>query len=205
MEKNFNYSVSEFNEVVINGRQEMKDIFDSPFVIINALNKAAKGDFSKIDGCGISSDNLAKVAKVCKGLHTERYAFDLCLFEKDSKGRFCTLCKLPKAFVYDTEGDAITYTYKGGEIVGTNYMKPIACTINGVFAAFAKVAKVDIVETEKAEKAAQREAEKAAKKAKKEYEKMKKGVISDYNKGMITEASLAEKLTQLKEMYANVA
>ena len=200
-----NYSSKEFAQIVKGAKTEINGVFKSPFVVVNLLNKAAKGDFSKIDGCGISSDNLAKVAKVCKSLHTERYAFDLSLFEKDGKGRFCTLCKLPKAFVYDTEGDAITYTYKGGEIVGTSYMKPISCTINGVFAAFAKVAKVDIVETEKAEKAAQREAEKAAKKAKKEYEKMKKGVISDYNKGMITEASLAEKLAQLREAYANVA
>lgn len=200
-----NFSSKEFTQIVKGATKEINGVFKSPFVVVNLLNKAAKGDFSKIEGCTFTPENLAKVAKVCKSLHGGRYAFDLCLFEKDSRGRFCTLCKLPKAFVYDTDGDAITYTYKGGEIVGTNYMKPIACTINGVFAAFAKVAKIDITETEKAEKAAQKAAEKAAKDAKKEYEKMKKGVIADYNKGMFGEAVLAEKLAQLKEIYANVA
>lgn len=200
-----NFTSKEFTQIVKGAQNEIKGVFKSPFVVVNLLNKAAKGDFSKIEGCTFTPENLAKVAKVCKGLHTERYAFDLCLFEKDSKGRFCALCKLPKGFVYDTDGDSVTYTFKGCEIVGTNYMKPIPCTINGVFAAFAKVAKVDIVETEKAEKAAQQAQEKAAKKAKKEYEKMKKGVIGDYNKGMLTEAALAEKLAQLREAFADVA
>lgn len=200
-----NFTSKEFTQIVKSANSELKGIFKSPFVVVNLLNKAAKGDLSKIEGCGLTVDNVAKVAKACKSLHGERYAFDLSLFEKDSKGRFCTLCKLPKTFVYDTDGDAITYTYKGGEIVGTNYLRPIPCTVNGVFSAFAKVAKVDIIETEKAEKAAKAAAEKAAKKAKKEYEKMKKGVIADYNKGMLTESALAEKLAQLREAYANVA
>lgn len=200
-----NYSSKEFSQIVKGAKSEINGVFKSPFVVVNLLNKAAKGDFSKIEGCTFTPENLSKVAKVCKSLHGERYAFDLCLFGKDTMGRFCTLCKLPKDFVYDTDGDSVTYTFKGCEIVGVNYMKPIACTVNGVFAAFAKVAKVDIVETEKAEKAAEKAAKKAAKDAKRTYEKMKKGVIADYNKGMITEAALAEKLAQLKEMYANVA
>ena len=200
-----NFTSKEFSQIVKGAKSEINGVFKSPFVVVNLLNKAAKGDFSKVDGCGISSDNLAKVAKVCKSLHGERYAFDLCLFEKDSKGRFCTLCKLPKAFVYDTDGDAVTYTYKGGEIVGTSYMKPISCTINGVFAAFAKVAKIDITEAEKAQKAAEKAAQKAAKDAKRTFEKMKKGIISDYNKGMFGEAALADKLATLKEKFADVA
>ena len=63
------------------------------------------------------------------------------------------------------------------------------------------MAKVDIISAEKAAKVA----EKAAKDSTKEYEKAKKGIISDYNKGVITEIDLAEKLRALKEKYANVA
>lgn len=45
MEKIFVYSVSEFNEIVTSGRNELKDTFNNPFVIINALNKAARRFF----------------------------------------------------------------------------------------------------------------------------------------------------------------
>ena len=94
MKKNFNYSVSEFNEVVTSSRNELKNAFKNPFVIINALNKAAKGDFSKLKNCeGLTFDNVKAVAKVVKTLHGNRYAFDVCLLRKDSKGRFCRMSK----------------------------------------------------------------------------------------------------------------
>jgi hypothetical protein len=78
---------------------------------------------------------------------------------------------------------------------------PVSLTVNGIFSAFAKVAKVDIIAGEKAAKVA----EKAAKDSAKEYEKAKKGVIKDYNDGKISEIDLATKLGELKEKYAKVA
>ena len=85
------------------------------------------------------------------------------------------------------------------------YLRPVICSITAIFNAFAKVAKVDLTNTEKAAKVAAKVAEKAAKDSAKEYEKAKKGVISDYNAGRITEVDLADKLSALKEKYAKVA
>lgn len=214
MANNVNFSAKEFNGIVKGAKVEINGMFKNPFVVVNLLNKAAKGDMSKISGCNITPENLKKVAKVCKGMHTNRYAFDVCLFEKDSFGHFCTLSPFK-----GTKGDLsrdyydinnlsvlISTDNKGREVVenekGDLYTcMPIALTINGVFNAFAKVAKVDIIATEKAEKATK----KAAKDSAKEYEKAKNGVISDYNAGRITEIDLADKLSALKEKYANVA
>lgn len=211
---NKNFSTKEFNEVVKGAKVEIKGTFNNPFVVINLLNKAAKGDYSKVNNCDINPENIKKVAKVCKGMHQNRYAFDVCLFEKDSFGRFCTLSPF-KGEKGDLSHDYIDINNvsimvmtdnKGREIVenekGDMYTcVPVSLTINGIFNAFAKVAKVDIIESEKAEKVA----EKAKKDSTKAYEKAKKGIISDYNKGMITEIDLAEKLRALKEKYANVA
>jgi len=208
------FSAKEFNGIVKGAKVEIKGTFNNPFVVINLLNKAAKGDFSKVTNCDIKPENLKKVAKVCKGMHANRYAFDVCLFEKDSFGRFCTLSPFKGekgdlfADYYDINNlSVMIYTDdKGREIVenekGDLYIcVPISLTINGIFNAFAKVAKVDIIASEKAAK----ESEKAAKDSTKEYEKAKKGVILDYNSGRITEIDLADKLVALKEKYANVA
>lgn len=214
MANNVNFSAKEFNGIVKGAKVEINGTFKNPFVVINLLNKAAKGDFSKVNNCDINPENLKKVAKVCKGMHDNRYAFDVCLFEKDSFGRFCTLSpfKGEKGDLmhdyYDINNlSVLIYTdNKGREIIenekGDLYTcVPVALTITGIFNAFAKVAKVDIIATEKAEKATK----KAAKDSAKEYEKAKKGIISDYNKGMITEMDLADKLSALREKYAKVA
>ena len=212
--KTKSFSAKEFNGIVKGAKVEIKGTFNNPFVVINLLNKAAKGDFSKINNCDIKPENLKKVANVCKGIHANRYAFDVCLFEKDSFGRFCTLSPFKgvksdlMCDYYDINNLSmlISTDKKGHEIVenekGVLYIcVPVTLTINGVFNAFAKVAKVDIIETEKAAKGA----EKAAKDSAKAYEKAKKGIISDYNNGMITEIDLADKLRALRENYANVA
>lgn len=209
-----NFSAKEFTNVVKGAKVEINGTFKNPFVVVNLLNKAAKGDFSKVTNCDISPENLKKVAKVCKGMHANRYAFDVCLFEKDSFGRFCTLSPFK-----GTKGDLVCDYYdinnlsvlictdnKGREVVENEkgdliVCMPISLTINGVFSAFTKVAKIDIIATEKAEKATK----KAAKDSAKEFEKAKKGVISDYNAGRITEIDLADKLSALKEKYAKVA
>jgi hypothetical protein len=211
---NNNFSAKEFNGIVKGAKVEINGTFKNPFIVINLLNKAAKGDFTKVNNCDIKPENLKKVANVCKGMHKNRYAFDVCLFGKDSFGRFCTLSpfKGEKGNLmhdyYDINNiSVLIYTdNKGREIVenekGDFYTcVPVALTITGIFNAFAKVAKVDIVATEKAEKATK----KAAKDSAKEYEKAKKGAIKDYNDGKISEIDLAEKLRALKENYAMVA
>lgn len=213
MSKN-NFSAKEFTNIVKGAKVEINGTFKNPFVVVNLLNKAAKGDFSKINNCEISPENLKKVAKVCKGMHTNRYAFDVCLFEKDSFGRFCTLSPFKGAKgdlcadYYDINNlSVLVYTdNKGREMVenekGDLYTcVPVPLTVTGIFNAFAKVAKVDIIAAEKAAK----DSEKAAKDSEKAYNRAKKGVIKDYNDGKINEVDLATKLGELREKYANVA
>lgn len=214
MAKN-NFSAKEFTNIVKGAKVEINGTFKNPFIVINLLNKAAKGDFSKVANVeDITRENLVKVANVLKGMHKNRYAFDTCLFEKDSFGRFCTMSNYKGtkgdlfADYYDINNlSVLIYTdNKGREIVenekGDMFIcMPISLTLNGMFNAFAKVAKVDIIQTEKAAKVA----EKAAKDSEKAYNIAKKGVIKDYNDGKITEVELATRLSELKGIYVNVA
>lgn len=210
MKQNF-LSAKEFTKVVKSAKGEINGIFKSPFVVVNLLNKAAKGDFSKVANCeGLTKENVAKVAKVVKNIHGGRYYFDLSVFDKDYLGRFCTRTNY-KGEISDLTADymdvngvsALVYTdSKGREIVasGEKYviLCPVPSTINGVFAAFAKVAKVELSNNEKAEKAA-----KTAKNAVEKAEKAaKRGVIADYNAGRISEFELAAKLSEITEKYA---
>ena len=203
-----NFSAKEFTQVVKSAKGEVNGTFKSPFVIINLLNKAAKGDFTKVANCeGLSHENLAKVAKVVKALHGGRYAFDTIVFEKDYKGRFCTVSPFKGEVCrdyLDINGiSALVATdSKGREVITCEDGKmqvfaPIALTVPAFFNAFAKVAKVDIIATEKAEKAEKA----AAEKAEKEYHRTRKGILSDYNAGKFGEVELAEKLTSLREKY----
>lgn len=193
----------EFNALVKSANQELNGTFKSPFVICNLLNKAAKGDFSKVANCeGLSRDNLAKVAKVIKGMHTNRYAFDTCILPKvcGKLGSFKIVGEKQSEKAALMSGEIVTYNGKILSINDNGYVGifcPISLSITGVFNAFAKVAKVEISATEKAAK----ESEKAAKKAAKEFEKEKKGIIKDYNNGMFGEDVLAEKLANLRTKY----
>ena len=216
MTKKNNISSKEFAAIAKNANKQIKDVTFSPFFICNTLNKVAKGDVSKIDGCStINVEDVKKVAKVCKNLHGGRYAFDFALFDKDSVGRFCTRVQLPKVYTFDTVGDAVSYTFRGCDVnMETHtYFKPVPCTFVGMFAAFAKVAKVEIRETEKKEAAEKREAEKIAKKearaketaaqkkaraAKKERETKVKMLSIELLAGDITPEEFAEKVAAIK-------
>ena len=202
METNFNYSVSEFNEVVVNGRNELKDTFSNPFVIINALNKAAKGDFSKMKNCeGLTFENVKAVANVVKSLHNNRYAFDTCLLRKDSKGRFCRVAKSKVMPVWGF--DLIDVNEKG-----YMYYKPIALNEIAFFNAFVAIAKAEVSKAEKARKKAEKEAEKAAKatlskaqkKAKSANEKAYKELCSKFYKGLICAEEFTAKVNALKKV-----
>ena len=211
-----NISSKEFAAIAKNANKQIKDVTFSPFFIINTLNKVAKGDVSKIDGCStINVDDVKTVANECKKLHRGRYAFDFALFEKDTKGRFCTRVTLPKKYVFDTDGDAVTYAFNGKDILLSDnvYLQPVPCTFTGMLSAFAKVAKVEIRETEKKEAAEKREAEKIAKKearaketaaqkkaraAKKERETKVKMLSIELLAGDITPEEFAEKVSAIK-------
>ena len=216
MAKTNNISSKEFAAIAKNANKQIKTVTYSPFFILNTLNKVVKGDVSKINGLeSINIDDVKKVAHECKQLHGNRYAFDFCLFAKDTKGRFCTRVNLPKNYVFDTDGDAVKYTFNGKDVLLSDkvYLQPIACTFTGMLSAFAKVAKVEIRETEKKEAAEKREAEKIAKRearaketaeqkkaraAKKERESKAKELSLQLLAGEITAEEFAEKLAILK-------
>ena len=163
-------TAKEFGTIAKSAKVQLKEMTFSPFYIINALNKIAKGDATRIDGCNtINVDDVKRVAKVCKTLHGGRYAFDFSLFDKDSAGRFCTRVQLPKVYTLDTIGDAVSYTFRGCDVdMDTHtYCKPVPCTFVGMFGAFAKVAKVELSESEKATRAEKKASEKARKEAQK--------------------------------------
>lgn len=193
----------EFTALVKGANQELNGTFKSPFVICNLLNKAAKGDFSKVANCeGLSRENLAKVAKVVKTLHNNRYAFDTCILPKcnGKLGTFIIVPEMQSEKASIMSGEIVTYKGKELTINENGFIgifRPVSLTISGVFNAFAKVAKVQIFEAEKVAK----ETEKAAKKAAKEYENTKKCIIKDYNNGLFGEDVLAEKLANLRTKY----
>lgn len=214
--KTNNISSKEFATIAKSANKQIKEVTFSPFFIVNTLNKVVKGDVSKIVGMeSINVDDVKTVANECKKLHGNRYSFDFCLFEKDTKGRFCTRVQLPKVYAFDTIGDAVSYTFKGCNVESEThtYLKPVPCTFVGMLSAFAKVAKVELREAEKKEAAEKREAEKRAKKearaketaeqkkaraAKKEREMKAKELSLQLLSGEITAEEFAEKLAILK-------
>ena len=210
--KGNNISSKDFANIAKNANKQIKDVTFSPFFIVNTLNKVVKGDIAKINGLeSINVDDVKEVAKVCKTLHGNRYAFDFALFEKDTKGRFCTRVTLPKKYVFDTDGDAVSYTMNGKDVLcGENvYLQPVPCTFPGMLSSFAKVAKVEIRETEKREAAEKREAEKQARKAetaeqkkarvaKREREMKVKELSLQLLAGEITPEEFAEKVAAIK-------
>ena len=209
-------SSKEFATIAKNATRQIKEVTYSPFFILNTLNKVAKGDVAKINGMeSINVDDVKTVANECKKLHGGRYAFDFALFDKDSTGRFCTRVNLPKKYALDTDGDAVTYTINGKDVLLSDnvYLQPVTCTFPGMLSAFAKVAKVEMRETEKREAAEKREADKRAKReararetaeqkkarmAKKERETKAKELSLQLLAGEITAEEFAEKLAILK-------
>ena len=118
MAKKNNISSKEFAAIAKNANKQIKEVTYSPFFILNTLNKVVKGDVAKISGMeSINVDDVKTVANECKKLHGNRYAFDFCLFAKDTKGRFCTRVTLPKHYVFDTDGDAVKYTFNGKDVL----------------------------------------------------------------------------------------
>lgn len=185
----------EFNAAAKGARIELKGVFANPFVICNLLNKAGKGDFSKIENaCNFTKENLSIVAKELKRQHGGRYAFSFDYLKNSYlfgifDGVLCTLhdaqdnvanrnALLHGETVTDAKGRLLAFD-KNGSVVAIG--APVSLTINGVFNAFCRAAKVDIHANEKAAKVAEKEAKKAEKE-KAKFEKMKKAVFAVFGK-----------------------
>ena len=160
----------EFKAVAKAAKVEVKDTFSSPFVVINLLNKAAKGDMSKIANCqGLNRENIAKVAKAVKALHHERYAFDMCVLPKAANGRLGVFTPIPSMQGEAASimcGESVYFKCKelcinDEGVVGTFAATPL--TITAIFNAFCKVVESNLSAEEKAAKAAKARAEKVAK------------------------------------------
>lgn len=204
----------EFNAAAKGARIELKGVFSNPFVVCNLLNKAAKGDFSKIENAvNFSRENLSIVAKELKRQHGGRYAFNFDYLKASYlfgvyDGALCTLYDAPdnestrNALLHgeqitDEKGRFLAFD-KNGSIVAVG--APVSLTINGVFNAFCRAAKVDISTNEKAEKAAAKEAKKAEKEAAK-FEKMKKAVFAVFTADvakLFTDNEIREKYNTIK-------
>ena len=185
----------EFNAAAKGARIELKGVFANPFVVCNLLNKAAKGDFSKIENAvNFSRENLSIVAKELKRQHGDRYPFTYDYLKSSSLfGVFDgVLCAIHEAQNNESNKNALLHGEQitdgkgrylafdvNGSIVSVG--APVSLTINGIFNAFCRAAKVDITATEKAAKEAAKEAKKAEKE-KAKFEKMKKAVFAVFGK-----------------------
>lgn len=200
--KTLNFSlVSEFVNVVNNAKSELNGTFKSPFIVINLLNKAAKGDFSKVKNCGdLDATNIKQVAKALKAIHGKNNAFDFDyllesgICEKNLDGKLCAL-RLVKQMP--------AYTNRLVDIVPNKGYKayvPVNVTINAIFNLFVKAAKVEIKAVEKAEKAQKASESKELKKAK----AVLSNIVRDYNNGKLSEFEFCEKAKAQKAVIADL-
>ena len=206
MEKK-NLSTKEFNAIVKGAKVELNGIFKSPFIVINLLNKAAKGDLSKINGCNIKPENLKKVAGELKRIHGNRYAFIIDVLPKCEGGQIGYFVEVPEKqneLANISNGEIVNFGKK--ELIvndgNVGIFNPIPCTINGIFNAFAKVAKVDILATEKQAKE-RAKIEKKQAKERAHFEKAKKSVFSAFGNDFantLTDAQILEKYEIIRKI-----
>lgn len=185
-------NVKTFSENVKAAKAVVNETICSPYYLVNMFNKLADGKLAGIDGLDVDTTSVKAVANVVKTLHTGRYRFDLQVFSRDSYGRIClptTAKRCPRHGL-----DLIGVSPKGWQ-----YMAPIRCTASALFAAFCKVARIDVQAAAKAEKAAAREA-KAAAKAAKEFAKAKAAVTAVFGElaSTFSPAEVAEKYAAIK-------
>lgn len=202
-----NLSTKEFNVIVKGAKVELNGIFKSPFVVINLLNKASKGDMAKINGCNIKPENLKAVANELKRIHGNRYAFVMDVLPKSENGKIGYFVEIPEKqneIVNINNGEIVTFGKK--ELIVNNgkvgIFNPISCTINGIFNAFAKVAKVDISTNEKQSKE-RAKIEKKQAKERARFEKAKKAVFSAFGNDFantLTDAQILEKYEIIRKI-----
>lgn len=187
------------SEQIKNGKTQVKSATHSIFYCVNELNKLAK----KNEYCDATA--VRPVADVIKTLHEERGYFGLCVFPKDSKGRFYISTVKVSGFEAELpsllNGEVITDKL-GREVVWSEEKKcffalEYRCTVDSLFSAYCKIAKGVTAEkkaTESAEKKAQKDAEKRAK----ENEKMAAELSRRYMSGEISEQQFNESIAALK-------
>lgn len=192
MKTNKTNDVKAFNASVKNAKGTIKELVQSPYYLTNLYNKIAKGTLSQIDGLDVDNTDVKAVAKVLKGMHGGRYAFDLNVFARDSYGRICLPTTAKRCPRYGL--DLISVGPKGWQ-----YLRPVKCTAAGLFAAYCAVAKVDVKAKADAEKDAAREA-KAAAKAAKELEKARRTVMAVFGDlaNSFTDADILDKAKAIK-------
>lgn len=206
------FSVKSFNSAAKESRKELKGTFANPFVICNLLNKAAKGDFSKVENAeNVTRENLARVAAELKRQHGGRYPFTFDfltgsgLFGKFD-GVLCSVYDAPQSAKNDLlHGDTITdgkgrelCINSAGDVIAKG--RAVSLTVSGLFGAFCRAAKVEIVTNEKAAKAAEKAAQKAAKE-KAAFEKMRRAVCSVFTDDvarLFTDDEIREKYAAIK-------
>lgn len=198
MKQNVFSSVKCFNETNTMAKRELNGIFKNPFVVINLLNKAYKGDFEKINNCeGITRESIVLIGKTLKSLHKYStpfaydYLFDAGVCAKDSKNRLCTIATskvMPKWGV-----DLVSVDENGYK-----YFKPVMCSVTSIYNVFAKAAKLAVKSDENELNSAKKAAKKANEKAIKEARAKYNGVIRDYNSGRISEFEFAAKIKEAK-------
>lgn len=200
--KTLNYSsVSEFVNVVNNAKSELNETFKSPFIVINLLNKAAKGDFAKVKNCSdLDISSIKEVANALRAIHGKKDAFDFDYLiesgvcEKNLDGKLCAL-RLVKQIP--------TYSNRLVDIIpnkGYKAFVPVNVTINAIFNLFVKAAKVEIKKVEKAAKAAKASENKELKAAKSKLN----NIVRDYNNGKLSEFEFCEKAKAQKAIIAEL-
>ena len=210
----FTFSSKELNALQKVGAREIRTNCKSPFAIVNTLNRIARGDLNKVDGCGdLDFSAVCAIARTVKCLHTnKRYAFILDVFAKNAAGQFCEVVTPAKGtyqHIYlrmndETPAVRTWCDSRGYELTenGTA-LKPIQCTEVGFFNAFSRLVKKDAKETEKAAKEAAKEAKKTAKEAAK-LEKAKKAmraVFGEYAE-TLSDSELLAKFEAIRKKVA---
>lgn len=188
------------NAIVTNSKKQFKGYISSPFAGANILNKGYKGDFSKLAENDINCEDVLFVGKVLleyQKTHANffvntRYPFNLDIFPKDSKGRFCYECKSKKMPVWGL--DIVNVSPKG-----YIYLKPIKNNIADLYNAFSGIAKDILYNAIDLRKLNEKE-QKAEIKAKETFKKAKSvifEIFGDYAK-TFTDNEILEKYNKIK-------
>lgn len=194
-----NVTRKEVTTIIANGVNELKEVVNNPFYYSNELNRLSR----KNEFC--DGKNVAAIGALVRTLHeNKRYAFDLCIFPKDSAGRFCVPCTL------NIMRRSI-HTIDGLEVVNIDedthtayYLRPVRLSLAGMLRDFSLMAKrsifADLKEraaAERAEKKAAKVAEREAKKAQKSKEAKRLVLVKRYNNGEIDIEALQAELAKI--------
>lgn len=191
-------TTKEFNQSAKKGQKAIVTLTKSPFAIIKSLNNRLKetGKTTFIEGLGnIDLSGVHVVADQLKAINpAARYAFNVDVFTKDYKGRFCERVAYKGNERPARDGQIVTD--KGRELVtdetgNTIMLRPVVCTEAGMFNAFVRIAGVYV----KAEDTASRQAAKEAKAAAKAEKAAQKAAAKVKAARAVVEAAFGSEYT----------